>query len=61
MKDKFCYLAFIILLFQGANCQRAKCKKPNGWEGDVKVDGCEQKTCTKVSGKKGIWIEGPAM
>ena len=63
MKNKFCYLAFLILLFQVARSakSKAKCKKPNGYEGDVKVDGCEQLTCTKISGRKGIWIPGPAM
>ena len=53
--------ACIVLLVQGEQKGRAKCKKPNGNEGDVLVDGCQQLTCTAISAKKGIWVEGPAM
>ena len=61
MKATLCFVACIVLLAQGAVAGRAKCKRPNGFEGDVKVDGCEQHTCTAVTPRKGVWISGPAM
>ena len=55
------YIACIVLLVQGARSGGAKCKRPNGLEGDVRVEGCEQLTCTAISARKGIWIPGPAV
>lgn len=60
MKHILLFFAYIVLLVQGGP-RRAKCRKPNGWEGDVLVDGCEQLTCIALNAKKGIWVEGPAM
>ena len=61
MKHILLFAACIVLLVQGEPKGRAKCRKPNGWEGDVLVDGCKQLTCTAINAKKGIWLEGPAM
>ena len=51
----------LLLLASGTEGQRAKCKRPNGNEGQVIVQGCTQKTCTKTTGKKGVWVEGPSL
>ena len=61
MKNILYYIAGIVLLVQGARPGRAKCRRPNGVEGDIKVEGCEQLTCTAISARKAIWIPGPAM
>ena len=62
MRHILLLFACIVLSVQGQGGPRtAKCKKPFGWEGDVLVDGCEQLTCTAISAKKGVWVEGPAM
>ena len=39
----------------------AKCKKPNGVAGDVRLEGCLKFTCTAINKKKGQWVESPAM
>ena len=62
MKDILIYISCVVLiLVEVAMSGKAKCRRPNGVEGDVKVNGCEQLTCTAISAKKGIWISGPAM
>ena len=61
MRNTLCFITCSVICVQVALSERAKCKKPNGVEGDVIVDGCEQLTCTAISKKKAIWVEGPAM
>ena len=61
MKDILFYVSCVVLYLEGAMSSRAKCRRPNGVEGDVKLNGCEELTCTAISAKKGIWISGPAM
>ena len=39
----------------------AKCRKPTGYAGDVRVKGCSKKTCTGVTRTKGVWLEAPSM
>ena len=39
----------------------AKCKKPNGVEGDVRMEGCSKFSCTAINKKKGQWVETPSM
>ena len=51
------FLLMLALNIDGA----AKCRRPNGNEGAVIVQGCTKKTCTKTTGKKGVWIEAPSM
>ena len=38
----------------------ARCKRPNGNEGDIVVEDCVKSTCTALNSKKGVWIEGPS-
>ena len=38
----------------------ARCKKPNGNEGDVVVEDCVKSTCTALNPRKGVWIEAPS-
>ena len=61
MKTSLCFVACIVLLAQGAVAGRAKCRRPNGVEGDVGGNGCEQLACTAVTPRKGVWVAGPAM
>ena len=39
----------------------AKCKKPSGTAGDVRINGCKKRTCTAITARKGVWIDGPSM
>ena len=39
----------------------ARCRKPNGVEGDVRFDGCLKFTCTAINKKKGQWVDSPSM
>ena len=51
--------SFLLLLAPNID-GAAKCRRPNGNEGAVIVQGCTKKTCTKTTGKKGVWIEAPS-
>ena len=50
-----------VLITQTQGISLAKCKKPSGTAGDVRVNGCKKRTCTAVTARKGVWIDGPSM
>ena len=51
--------SFLLLLAPNID-GAAKCRKPNGNEGDIIVQGCTKETCTKINSKRGVWIEAPS-
>ena len=55
-----CILGFLFCLCGQVHAV-AKCKKPNGVDGDVRLEGCLKFTCTAVNKKKGQWVESPSM
>ena len=58
---KILILVAAVLIIQIQGISLAKCKKPSGIAGDVKVNGCKKRTCTAVTARKGVWIDGPSM
>ena len=50
-----------VLITQIHGISIAKCKKPKGIAGDVRVDGCRKRTCTPITVRKGVWIGGQSM
>ena len=50
-----------ILLAETDGIAIARCKNPKGSAGDVKTYGCMKNTCTAITLKKGVWIDGPSM
>ena len=60
--QNFNYIFCIIFLLSPHQCDgAAKCRKPTGYAGDVRVKGCSKKTCTGVTRTKGVWLEAPSM
>ena len=54
-------LLVALLVTQIHGISLAKCKKPSGTAGDVKVNGCKKRICTAINSRKGVWIDGPSM
>ena len=61
MKSLMFWSAVAAMLLAVANVEgAARCKKPNGNEGDVVVEDCVKSTCTALNPRKGVWLEAPS-
>ena len=61
MKSLMFWSAVAAILLAVADVEAAaRCKKPNGNEGDVVVEDCVKSTCTALNPRKGVWIEAPS-
>ena len=57
----FASISLLLFYLFGQVHAAAKCKKPNGVDGDVRFEGCLKFTCTAVNKKNGKWVESPSM
>ena len=39
---------------------RVRCRRPSGSQGAVIVQGCKKRTCTRVTSRRGAWVEAPS-
>ena len=61
MKSLMFWSAVAAMLLAVAEVEAAaRCKRPNGNEGDVVVEDCVKSTCTALNPRKGVWIEAPS-
>ena len=55
------FIFFNFLIFSHQCDGAAKSRRPNGYAGDVRVEGCTKITCIAATKSKGVWSEAPSM